>query len=115
MFLLSRIRECYDETQDNRQAVAFGLRSTGKLITGAALIMVVVLSGFASGTLVEFQQMGFGLAIAVSLDATLVRVVLLPATMVVLGRWNWYLPSSLRWLPAVHRRGPTAPVREGVA
>src|SRR4029453_840228 len=108
VFLLSRIRERYDETQDNRQAVAFGLRTTGKLITGAALIMVVVFSGFASGALVEFQQMGFGLALAVLLDATLVRSVLLPATMVVLGRWNWYLPSALHWLPDVHRTRPTA-------
>jgi RND superfamily putative drug exporter len=108
VFLLSRIRERYDETQDNRQAVAFGLRTTGKLITGAAVIMVVVFSGFASGALVEFQQMGFGLALAVLLDATLVRSVLLPATMVVLGRMNWYLPSALHWLPDVHRTRPTA-------
>jgi uncharacterized membrane protein YdfJ with MMPL/SSD domain len=108
VFLLSRIRERYDETQDNRQAVAFGLRTTGKLITGAALIMVVVFSGFASGALVEFQQMGFGLALAVLLDATLVRSVLLPATMVVLGRRHWYLPSALQWLPDVHRTRPTA-------
>jgi putative drug exporter of the RND superfamily len=108
VFLLSRIRERYDETQDNRHAVAFGLRTTGKLITGAALIMVVVFSGFASGELVEFQQMGFGLALAVLLDATLVRSVLLPATMVVLGRRNWYLPSALHWLPEVHRPRPTA-------
>jgi RND superfamily putative drug exporter len=115
VFLLSRIRERYDETQDNRQAVAFGLRTTGKLITGAALIMVVVFSGFTSGELVEFQQMGLGLAIAVLLDATLVRSVLLPATMVVLGRLNWYLPSSLRWLPDVHRRRPTDPVPGGSA
>ena len=115
VFLLSRIRERYDETQDNRHAVAFGLRTTGKLITGAALIMVVVFSGFASGELVEFQQMGFGLAIAVLLDATLVRSVLLPATMVVLGRLNWYLPFSLRWLPEVHRRRPTDPVPGGSA
>ena len=93
---------------------AFGLRTTGKLITGAALIMVVVFSGFAS-ELVEFQQMGFGLAIAVLLDATLVRSVLLPATMVVLGRLNWYLPFSLRWLPEVHRRRPTDPVPGGSA
>ena len=95
--------------------MAFGLRTTGKLITGAALIMVVVFSGFASGELVEFQQMGFGLAIAVLLDATLVRSVLLPATMVVLGRLNWYLPSSLRWLPELHRRRPTDPVPVGSA
>jgi RND superfamily putative drug exporter len=115
VFLLSRIRECYDETQDNRQAVVFGLRTTGKLITGAALIMVVVFSGFASGALVEFQQMGFGLALAVLLDATLVRSVLLPATMVVLGRRNWYLPSALHWLPAVHQTRARVPGPGGSA
>jgi uncharacterized membrane protein YdfJ with MMPL/SSD domain len=113
VFLLSRIRERYEETQDNRHAVAFGLRTTGKLITGAALIMVVVFSGFASAELVEFQQMGFGLAIAVLLDATLVRSVLVPATMIVLGRLNWYLPASLRWLPDLHRIRSTDPAPGG--
>jgi RND superfamily putative drug exporter len=67
--------------------------------------MVAVFSGFASGQLVMFQQMGFGLAIAVLLDATLVRSVLVPATMKLLGDWNWYLPSWLQWLPDVHVEG----------
>jgi RND superfamily putative drug exporter len=99
VFLLSRIRERFDQTGDNSQAVAFGLRSTGGVITGAAAIMVAVFAGFALGDLVATQQMGFGLAVAVFLDATVVRVVLVPATMRLLGKWNWWLPSWLRWLP----------------
>ena len=99
VFLLSRIRERYGETGDNAEAVAFGLQSTGGMITGAALIMVAVFGAFASGETVINQQVGFGLAFAITLDATLVRSVLLPATMAVLGRGNWYLPSWLRWLP----------------
>jgi RND superfamily putative drug exporter len=99
VFLLRRIREHYDQTHDNRRAVAFGLRTTAQLINGAALIMVAVFGGIASGELVAFQQMGFGLAVAVFLDATIVRSVLVPATMVLFGRANWYLPTWLRWLP----------------
>ena len=99
VFLLSRIRERYDETQDNEGSVAFGIRSTGRLITAAALIMVAVFWGFAAGDVVGLQQMGFGLGIAVLLDASIVRMVLAPAGMKLLGRWNWYLPSWLSWLP----------------
>ena len=99
VFLLSRIRERFHETHDNAGSVAFGIRSTGRLITGAALIMVAVFVGFASGDLVMFQQMGFGLAVAVALDATIVRSVLVPASMKLLGDRNWYLPSWLNWLP----------------
>src|SRR3990170_2059130 len=99
VFLLSRIRERYDQTGDNTDAVAFGLRSTGRLITGAALIMVAVFGGFAIGDLVMLQQTGFGLGAAVLLDATVVRSILVPASMKLLGRWNWYLPSVLSWLP----------------
>jgi RND superfamily putative drug exporter len=99
VFLLSRIREHYDATHDNRMSVAVGLQSTARIITGAALIMVAVFAGFASGQLVMFQQMGFGLAAAVILDATVVRSVLVPATMAVLGDRNWYLPGWLAWLP----------------
>jgi len=101
VFLLSRIRERYDETGDNAEAVVYGLRSTGGMITGAALIMVAVFGAFASGTTVINQQLGFGLAFAITLDATLVRSALVPATMAVLGRANWYLPSWLDWLPDV--------------
>lgn len=99
VFLLSRIRERYDESQDNLQAVAYGLESTGRMITGAALIMVAVFGAFAAGETIVNQLVGFGLAVAVLLDATLVRSVLVPASMAVLGRGNWYLPSWLRWLP----------------
>ncbi|HEU5081722.1 MAG TPA: MMPL family transporter [Acidimicrobiales bacterium] len=99
VFLLSRIREHHDETGDNAASVAYGLRSTAGIITGAALIMVAVFAGFASGDLTELQQMGFGLGVAVLMDATIVRTVLVPASMRLLGNWNWYLPTWLRWLP----------------
>jgi putative drug exporter of the RND superfamily len=101
MFLLSRVREHYNQHHDNTAAVSFGLRNTGKLITGAALIMVAVFSGFAIGDMVMMQQMGFGLAIAIFIDATLVRCVLVPATMKLLGKANWYLPKWLEWLPRI--------------
>ena len=99
VFLLSRIRERFDQTGDNAESVAYGLRSTAQLITGAALIMVAVFGGFASGQTIINQQVGFGLAVAVFLDATLVRSVLVPASMELLGGRNWYLPSFLAWLP----------------
>ena len=101
VFLLSRIRERFIQTGNNTEAVAFGLRSTGRLITGAALIMVAVFGGFALGDLVMMQQFGFGLAIAVLMDATIVRSVLVPATMRLLGDRNWYFPQWLEWVPDV--------------
>jgi RND superfamily putative drug exporter len=109
VFLLSRIREHYDETRDNHEAVAVGLKSTGRIITGAALIMVAVFSGFASGRLVMLQQMGFGLGVAVLLDATVVRSVLVPSVMSVLGDRNWYLPRWLGWLPDLRIEGAPSP------
>ena len=99
VFLLSRIRERYDQTGNNAEAVAYGLRSTAGIITGAALIMVAVFGAFASGETIINQQVGFGLSVAILLDATLVRSILVPASMEVLGRRNWYLPSWLQWLP----------------
>jgi RND superfamily putative drug exporter len=99
VFLLSRIRERYDETGDTKDAVTFGVASTARIITGAALIIVAVFAGFAAGELVMFQQMGFGVAAALLIDATIIRSVLLPAVMALLGRWNWYLPRWLDWLP----------------
>jgi RND superfamily putative drug exporter len=117
VFLLSRIREEYDKTGDNTEAVAYGLRTTAGIITGAALIMVTVFGSFAAGRLGQFQQMGFGLAVAVLMDATIVRVLLVPASMRLLGDWNWYLPKWLEWLPQLRVEGaeepeaePTAPV-----
>jgi len=93
VFLLSRIRERWLVTGDTHESVAFGVRTTARLITGAALIMVAVFAGFAGGQLVMFQQMGFGLAAAVLIDATLVRSVIVPSAMALLGRWNWWLPG----------------------
>ena len=99
VFLLSRIRERFDQTGNNTESVAFGIRATGRLITGDALIMAAVFWGFAAGDIVGLQQMGFGLGLAVLLDATIVRMVLVPSSMKLLGRWNWYLPRWLHWLP----------------
>jgi RND superfamily putative drug exporter len=101
VFLLSRIKERFDQTGDNAESVAFGLRTTGGLITGAAAIMVAVFGGFAAGDLVPLQQFGFGLATAVLIDATIVRSVLVPASMKLLGDRNWYLPRWLDWLPNI--------------
>ena len=109
IFLLSRIRERFSQTGDNTESVAYGVRSTGGLITGAALIMIAVFSGFAMGKLVMFQQMGFGLAVAVALDATIVRSVLVPASMKLLGTRNWWLPSALSWLPEIKMEAPEQP------
>jgi RND superfamily putative drug exporter len=108
VFLLSRIRERFDFTGDNTESVAYGLRTTGGLITGAALIMVAVFGGFAAGRLAPLQQMGFGLAVAVFLDATVVRSVLVPSSMKLLGTVNWYLPGWLEWLPQLRVEGREA-------
>jgi uncharacterized membrane protein YdfJ with MMPL/SSD domain len=108
VFLLSRIKERYTQTGDTARAVAFGVGSTARLITGAALIIIAVFGGFAAGDLVMFQQMGFGVAVALLVDATITRSVLVPASMKLLGEWNWYLPAWLSWLPDVHVEGHAA-------
>jgi RND superfamily putative drug exporter len=108
VFLLTRIREEYDRTGDNAEAVAYGLRTTGGIITGAAVIMVAVFSGFAAGRLTPLEQMGFGLAVAVFIDATIVRSILVPSTMRLLGDRNWYLPKWLQWLPKLNVEGREA-------
>ena len=105
VFLLSRIRESYDGSGDNAASVEHGLRSTANIITGAAAIMLVVFGGFALGQTVALQQMGFGLAVAVFLDATVVRIVLVPSAMELLGDWNWYLPQWLAWIPDLRVEG----------
>jgi RND superfamily putative drug exporter len=105
VFLLSRIREQFLKVRDNTRAVVFGVRSTASIITGAALIMVAVFASFAAGDLVMFQQMGFGLATAILIDATVVRSFLVPASMRLLGERNWYLPRFLHWLPNVSVEG----------
>jgi uncharacterized membrane protein YdfJ with MMPL/SSD domain len=105
VFLLSRIREIYTRTGDNTESVARGVASTARMITGAALIIVAVFCGFAVGDTLAFQQMGFGIAVALLIDATIVRSVLLPASMKLLGDWNWYLPKWLEWLPDLEVEG----------
>ena len=105
VFLISRIREEYDKTGDNSEAVAYGLRTTGGIITGAAIIMVAVFAAFATGRIAGIQQMGFGLAVAVFLDATVVRSILVPSAMKLLGHRNWYLPKWLQWLPKLDVEG----------
>jgi len=105
VFLLTRIREEYDRTGDNAEAVAFGLRTTGGIITGAAIIMVAVFAAFSAGRIAGLEQMGFGLAVAVFLDATIVRSILVPSAMKLLGDRNWYLPSWLQWLPKIDVEG----------
>jgi RND superfamily putative drug exporter len=109
VFLMSRIKERYDATGSTRDAVVEGVSSTARIITGAALIIVVVFAGFAAGKLVMFQQMGFGVAIALLLDATVIRSVVLPSTLVLLDKLSWYLPSWLEWLPHVEVEAPPNP------
>jgi RND superfamily putative drug exporter len=104
VFLLSRIRERFLRTGDNSDAVAHGVSATGRIITGAALIIIAVFSGFARGDLVMFQQMGFGVAVALLLDATVVRLVLVPAAMELLGERNWYLPAGFAGCPTCMSR-----------
>jgi RND superfamily putative drug exporter len=105
VFLLSRIRERHAQTGDTDAAISFGISSTARLITGAALIIIAVFWGFAMGDTIAFQQMGFGVAVALLIDATIVRSVLVPAAMKLLGERNWYLPAWLTWLPDVHVEG----------
>jgi uncharacterized membrane protein YdfJ with MMPL/SSD domain len=120
VFLLSRIKERYDQSGDTTDAVTFGVASTARIITGAALIIVAVFAGFASGELIMFQQMGFGVAAALLIDATVIRSVVLPSAMKLLGAWNWYLPRRLEWLPRFEvevevergRSGASRPVLE---
>ena len=114
VFLLSRIRERYTQTGDTDDAISFGIGSTARLITGAALIIIAVFWGFAMGDTIAFQQMGFGIAVALLIDATIVRSVLVPATMKLLGERNWYLPAWLGWLPDVHVEGAERPPRSAL-
>jgi RND superfamily putative drug exporter len=98
VFILSRIKEVFDETGNNRLAVSSGIQRTGWLVTSAALLLAVVLGGFAAATTISIQEIGIGLATAVIVDATLIRMLLLPATMRMLGTFNWWAPAPLRWL-----------------
>jgi RND superfamily putative drug exporter len=113
VFLLSRMREEYLRSGSNELGVARGLESTARTITAAALVMVTVFGAFAAGRLVSFKEIGFGLAAAVLIDATIVRVVLVPAAMKLMGAWNWWLPSALdRWLPRLQLEPDERPVPE---
>src|SRR5207247_10593600 len=90
----TRMREAWDELHDNERAVAHGLEHTGRIVTAAAIIMVAAFSGFIAGRIAGLQEFGLGLAVAIFLDATVIRALLVPALMAVLGRWNWCLPRS---------------------
>jgi RND superfamily putative drug exporter len=96
VFMVSRMREARDAGRSNVDAVAYGLERTGRIVTAAAAIMVAAFSGFAAGRIEGLRQFGFGLAVAVALDATIVRAVLVPSLMAVLGDWNWWLPRTRR-------------------
>jgi len=110
VFILSRIREAHDGGMPTDDAIAHGIKSTAGVVTSAAIVMVFVFSIFGTLSLVMMKQFGVGLAAAVLIDATIVRAVLLPATMKLLGEWNWYLPAWLRWLPRLElEAGAAAP------
>jgi uncharacterized membrane protein YdfJ with MMPL/SSD domain len=113
VLILSRVREDHDSGMTTEEAVAHGIRSTASVVTSAAVVMVAVFAIFATLGLLDFKMMGVGLAVAVLLDATIVRAVLLPATMTLLGDWNWYLPRWLEWLPGV--TPPVAPPPPAIA
>ncbi|MBS1863858.1 MAG: MMPL family transporter [Actinobacteria bacterium] len=111
VFILTRIREAYDRGMSTEAAVSHGLRTTAGVVTSAAAVMVAVFAIFATLSFLDFKEMGIGLAAAILIDATIIRGVLLPATMTLLGERNWYLPSWLEWLPRVGLEAPTQRVR----
>jgi uncharacterized membrane protein YdfJ with MMPL/SSD domain len=106
VLILSRVREAHDAGMTTEEAVSHGIRATASVVTSAAFVMVGVFAIFATLGMIDFKMMGVGLAVAVLLDATIVRAVLLPAAMKLLGDWNWYLPRWLEWLPRVARDAP---------
>jgi RND superfamily putative drug exporter len=109
VFILSRVREAYDRGLSNEEAVAHGIKSTAGVVTSAATVMVGTFLVFAVLPVIDMKEMGVGLAAAILIDATLIRAVLLPATMKLLGDRNWYLPSWLGWLPRLeHEPAPEA-------
>ena len=116
VFLLSRVKEEYDRSGDNTQAVARGLQHTGRIITSAALLFIVVTGAFATADIVIIKSLGVGMAIAVALDATIVRALLVPATMRLMGRYNWWSPRPLKWVwdrfGIKDLEGPSAPFQE---
>jgi uncharacterized membrane protein YdfJ with MMPL/SSD domain len=110
VFIISRIREAYDRGLNTEAAISHGIKTTAGVVTSAALVMVCVFAVFATLSMMIFKQFGVGLAAAILIDATIVRAVLLPATMKLLGDWNWYLPRWLEWLPHLDH-GDGAPVK----
>ncbi len=111
VFILSRIREAVSGGMTTDQAVAHGIKQTAGVVTSAAVVMIGVFAIFATLSSLEFKQMGVGLAVAILIDATIVRAVLLPATMKLLGDWNWYLPKGLSWLPSLRHEATPEPSR----
>jgi RND superfamily putative drug exporter len=109
VFILSRVREAYDSGMSTSEAVEHGIKTTASVVTAAAIVMVAVFGIFATLSSIEFKQFGVGLGVAVLIDATIIRGVLLPAAMKLLGDWNWYLPRSLRWLPRIGGETETRP------
>ena len=105
MLLLSRVKEAYDAGFSNEASVSLGIKSTAALITSAAFVMVLVFAAFATSRIMFFQQIGVGLGVAILIDATIIRAILLPASMKLLGDWNWYMPKWLQWLPRVSAEG----------
>ena len=95
VFLVSRMREEWDAGASNERAVAVGLAKTGRIVTAAGLIMIAAFSGFMVGRILGLQQFGFGLAVAIAVDITIVRALLLPSAMALFGRWNWWLPGKV--------------------
>ncbi|MGN6796677.1 MAG: MMPL family transporter, partial [Gaiellaceae bacterium] len=101
VFIVSRIKELHDQGLETEQAIKLAITRTAGTVTSAAVIMVAVFGLFAALSLFQMQQLGFGLAVAILIDATIVRAVLLPSTMRLLGEWNWYFPQWLTWLPSL--------------
>jgi uncharacterized membrane protein YdfJ with MMPL/SSD domain len=105
VFILSRVKELHDAGESTDEAIRLAITRTAGTVTSAAIIMVAVFGLFATLSMIMMQQMGFGLAVAVLIDATIIRAVLVPATMKLLGEWNWYLPQWLEWLPSLSPEG----------
>jgi uncharacterized membrane protein YdfJ with MMPL/SSD domain len=111
VFILSRVREAVDRGMSTDEAVSHGIKTTAGTVTSAAIVMVAVFSIFATLSMIDFKQMGVGLAVAVLIDATIIRAVLLPATMKLLGERNWYLPKFLGWMPRYHHEPAAEPAQ----
>ncbi|GAE29575.1 MMPL family transporter [Alkalihalobacillus hemicellulosilyticus] len=104
VFVLNRVKEEYEKNKNNEESVAIGLNSTGPIISGAAMLMIAVFGGFALSGMLPIQTLGFGMAVAIFIDATLVRFILVPASMKLLGKWNW-------WFPFGHAKQTTTEVK----